>query len=58
MGPDKGKYMLVDSRPAPRFYEGSIPTAVNIPDAAFAGNVDKLPGNKDITLIFYCGGMT
>lgn len=58
MGPDKGKYFLVDSRPAPRFFEGAIPTAINIPDAAMPAQADKLPGNKDITLIFYCGGVT
>ncbi len=58
LGPEKGKYALVDSRPAPRFYEGAIPTAINIPDAAMPAQADKLPGNKDITLIFYCGGVT
>ena len=58
MGPEKGKYFLVDSRPAPRFYEGAIPTAINIPDPAFAGQADKLPAKKDILLIFYCAGFT
>ncbi len=58
MGPEKGKYFLVDSRPAPRFYEGAIPTAENIPDVAFDANKDKLPTKKDILLIFYCGGFT
>ncbi len=57
-GPDKGKYTLVDSRPAPRFYEGAIPTAINIPYPAFDANRDKLPNDKGRLLIFYCGGIT
>lgn len=58
LGPEKGNYVLVDARPAPRFYEGAIPTAINIPDPAFEANKDKLPVKKDILLIFYCGGVT
>lgn len=58
LGPEKGNYFLVDSRPAPRFYEGAIPTAVNIPDAVMPGQADKLPAQKDILLIFYCNGVT
>lgn len=58
LGPEKGKYFLVDSRPAPRFYEGAIPTAVNIPDAVLPAQADKLPTDKNILLIFYCGGVT
>lgn len=58
MGQEKGKYVLVDSRPAPRFEEGAIPTAINIPDAAMPAQAEKLPPNKDILLIFYCGGIT
>ena len=30
-GPEKGKYTLIDSRPLPRFQEGAIPTAINLP---------------------------
>jgi hypothetical protein len=58
MGPGKGKYTLVDSRPAPRFQEGAVPTAINIPYPAFDKMKDKLPGDKDALLVFYCGGMT
>jgi hypothetical protein len=57
-GPAKGKYMLVDARPAPRFQEGSIPTAVNIPFAAFDKMVDKLPQEKDKLIVYFCGGVT
>lgn len=56
MGPEKGKYFLFDSRPLPRFQEGSIPTAVNLPYPAFDKQVDKLPKDKNALVIFYCAG--
>lgn len=58
MGPEKGQYFLFDSRPAPRFMEGAIPTAVNLPFPAFDKNVDKLPTDKAALVIFYCSGKT
>jgi rhodanese-related sulfurtransferase len=58
MGPEKGKYFLFDSRPAPRFMEGAIPTAVNLPFPAFDKNLDKLPADKAAQVIFYCSGKT
>jgi rhodanese-related sulfurtransferase len=58
MGPEKGEYTLVDSRPAPRYQEGFIPTARNIPYPAFDKLVDKLPADKAKLLVFYCGGAT
>ncbi len=58
MGPEKGKYFLFDSRPAPRFMEGAIPTAVNLPFPAFDKNLDKLPADKAALVIFYCSGKT
>jgi rhodanese-related sulfurtransferase len=58
MGPGKGHYFLFDSRPAPRFMEGAIPTAVNLPFPAFDKNVDKLPADKTALVIFYCSGKT
>jgi hypothetical protein len=57
-GPEKGKYLLIDARPAPRFMEGAIPTAINIPFVAFDKMVGKLPQDKNIQLIYYCGGVT
>jgi hypothetical protein len=57
-GPEKGKYLLVDARPAPKFMEGSIPTAVNIPFVAFDKMADKLPKDKSALIIYYCGGVT
>jgi rhodanese-related sulfurtransferase len=58
LGPEKGKYFLYDSRPAPRFLEGAIPTALNLPFPAFDKNLDKLPADKQALLIFYCSGKT
>jgi len=59
LGPEKGKYFLFDSRPLPRFQEGWIPTAVNMPFPAFDKLADKLlPKDKSALLIFYCAGPT
>ena len=59
MGPEKGKYFLYDSRPLPRFQEGSIPTAINLPFPAFDKMSDKLlPMDKNALIIFYCSGVT
>jgi hypothetical protein len=57
-GPEKGKYLLVDARPAPRFMEGAMPTAINIPFPAFEKNIDKLPKDKNALIIYYCQGVT
>ncbi|MBS1115037.1 MAG: rhodanese-related sulfurtransferase [Nitrospirae bacterium] len=58
-GPDKGNYLLFDTRPAPRYNEGHIPYAVSFPQPAFDKLKDKLlPKEKDKLLIFYCGGVT
>lgn len=58
LGPEKGRYFLFDSRPNPRFMEGAIPTAVNLPFPAFDKNLDKLPADKSALVIFYCSGKT
>ena len=58
LGPEKGKYTLIDARPPVRFMEGSIPTAINIPFAAFDKMVDKLPKEKDALIIYFCQGVT
>lgn len=54
----KGSAFIVDSRPAARFYEGAIPGAVNIYDADFDKQVNKLPADKSKLLVFYCAGPT
>lgn len=62
VGPEKGNYFLVDSRPEARYHEGHVPTAVSIP----VPKLEKL-GNelfpptakeKKTLLVFYCGGVT
>ena len=59
MGAEKGGYVIVDSRPKPRFNEGHIPHAVSLDNAKFDDQKEKvLPKDKDILLIFYCGGVT
>lgn len=57
-GPEKGKYLLIDARPAPKFMEGAIPTAINIPFPAFDKMADKLPKDKNALIIYYCAGVT
>ena len=60
-GPEKGNYLLVDSRPLPRVQEGTIPTAINLPfttkgfDALAA---EKLPADKAKLVVFFCQGVT
>jgi hypothetical protein len=59
LGPDKGKFILIDSRPAPRYAEGHILHAVSMPQPAFDKLKDTvLPKEKDTLIIFYCGGVT
>ncbi|KAF0166393.1 MAG: rhodanese-like protein [Rhodocyclaceae bacterium] len=54
---DKAAYLLVDARPKRVADKGMIPTAVNISDAEFDRNLDKLPADKATPLIYYCGGL-
>jgi rhodanese-related sulfurtransferase/plastocyanin len=57
-GPEKGNYVLVDSRPLLRFQEGTIPTAINLPYPAFEKNVGLLPADKNKLVVFFCQGVT
>jgi hypothetical protein len=56
MGPEKGAYTLVDSRPAPGYLKGHIPTAISMPFPKMQQMLDKLPKEKDRLVIFYCMG--
>ena len=58
MGPEKGAYTLIDSRPLPRVQEGTIPTAINLPYPAWDKFVDRLPKDKNRAIIFFCQGVT
>jgi len=53
------KMVLVDARPAKRFHSGTIPGSISIPVPAMKKNgANLLPTDKDIQLVFYCGGVT
>lgn len=58
-GPEKGKYVLLDSRPDTNYDEGHIPTAKMMPFFMFDKLKDKLlPEDKSVLQIYYCGGFT
>ena len=51
--------VLVDARPKKAKYDkGYIPSAISIPDSQFEKLQGKLPTDKNMLLIFYCGGYT
>lgn len=59
LGLEKGECFLVDSRPAQPFAAGHVPYSVSIPvDLMEAKGAELLPADKDMPLIFYCGGPT
>ncbi len=58
MGPEKGGYTLIDSRPLPRVQEGTIPSAINLPYPAWDKFVDRLPKDKNRAIVFFCQGVT
>jgi rhodanese-related sulfurtransferase len=58
LGPEQGKYTLIDSRPLPRVQEGTIPTAINLPYPAWDKFVDRLPKDKAKRIVFFCQGVT
>lgn len=49
------KFVLVDTRPIPRFTADTVPGSIHIPTPKFETEIPKLP--KDKTVIFYCGGL-
>jgi rhodanese-related sulfurtransferase len=54
-----GSFLLIDSRPLPRFQQGSIPNAINIPYPAWDKVATKLlPADKSTQLVFFCQGVT
>ncbi|MFM2446588.1 MAG: hypothetical protein RI936_1035, partial [Pseudomonadota bacterium] len=57
-GPEKGNFTLIDSRPLPRFQEGTIPGSINLPYPAWDKFVGRLPTDKNKLLVFYCQGVT
>jgi rhodanese-related sulfurtransferase len=53
-----GNFALIDSRPLPRFQQGTIPGAVNVPYPAWDKVVNRLPADKNTLLVFFCQGVT
>ena len=59
MGPKKGNFMIIDSRPGKAFNGGHLPYAKSIPFKVLKEKeAAVLPEDKGTTLIFYCGGFT
>jgi len=53
------KMLVVDSRPRKTGYDkGHVFSAISIPNSKFNIFSGLLPRDKDIPLIFYCGGFT
>lgn len=51
--------VIVDSRPTkPKYIQGHIPGAYSIPDSKYDELKGILPIDKNIPLVFYCGGYT
>lgn len=56
---DQVPMTLADARPAMRYNQGHLPTAVSIPVPLLKEKkAEVLPEDKDKLLIFYCGGYT
>lgn len=53
-----GNFALIDSRPLPRFQQGTIPGAINVPYPAWDKFVNRLPADKNALLVFFCQGVT
>jgi len=53
-----GNFALIDSRPLPRFQQGTIPGAINVPYPAWDKVVNRLPADKSTQLVFFCQGVT
>ena len=51
--------VIFDSRPTrPKYVQGHLPGALSIPDKQYDQLKGILPVDKNIPLIFYCGGFT
>lgn len=58
-GPEKGNYVLLDSRPGKMYEQGHIPSAVSMPFFAFDKLKEKvLPQDKEVLQVYYCAGFS
>lgn len=48
--------VIIDARPARKFAQGHVPTAINISDREFEDKLDMLPEDKSTGIVYYCGG--
>jgi rhodanese-related sulfurtransferase len=55
---DTGNFVLIDSRPLPRFQQGTIPGAINVPYPSWDKVVNRLPADKNTLIVFFCQGVT
>jgi rhodanese-related sulfurtransferase len=56
---DDNTGIIVDSRPKrPKYDKGHITGAISIPDSKFDKLKSDLPQDKNVPLVFYCGGYT
>lgn len=53
-----GNFVLVDSRPLPRYQQGTIPGAINVPYPAWDKVANRLPADKSTLVVFFCQGVT
>jgi rhodanese-related sulfurtransferase len=51
-------FLLVDARPKGPYDEGHIPGSINVFWKDLPGQLEKLPADKGVMVIFYCGGPT
>ncbi len=54
----RGPYTLGDARPAARYPDGHIPSAISTPGNDKEAFLASLPEDKNRLLVFYCGGPT
>ncbi len=55
--PVRTDVVIIDSRPMKRRYnKGHIPGAISIPNSSFDNLIGRLPTDKNMLLVFYCGG--
>ncbi|MFA0448456.1 rhodanese-like domain-containing protein [Vibrio breoganii] len=56
---DEGKPVFIgDARPLSVYNAGHLPTAKATPSNQLKDNLDWLPNDKEMLLVFYCGGVT
>ncbi|MES9993526.1 MAG: rhodanese-like domain-containing protein [Candidatus Thiodiazotropha sp.] len=48
--------VVIDSRPPRKYKKGHVPGSINIPTSRFDITKDRLPEDKSMELILYCGG--